>query len=79
MSVNQDKLGLYKRLKFEKVKKELEAIQSNGEESILLIAKRLEKELIDQGYKTGIQIAIWHFENGDMWVEAGDKTIREEL
>jgi len=55
MSVNQDKLGLYKKLKLEKVKKELEEIQSNGKESILLIAKRLLKELTDQGYDiTGI-------------------------
>ncbi|MBX4259784.1 hypothetical protein KTC96_24980 (plasmid) [Clostridium estertheticum] len=53
--VEQDKLGLYKRLKLEKVKKELEQIQSNGKESILLIAKRLIKELADQGYDiTGI-------------------------
>lgn len=48
--VDQDKLGLYKRLKLEKVKKELEAIQSNGKESIRLIAERLVKELTDQGY-----------------------------
>ena len=51
MAVNQDKLGLYKRIKLEKVKKELEEIQSNGEESILLIAERLLKELTNQGYK----------------------------
>ena len=50
MTVNQDKLGLYKRLKLEKIKKELEEIQSNGKESILLIAERLIKELKDQGY-----------------------------
>jgi len=75
MSVNQDKLGLYKRLKLEKVKKELEEIQSNGKESILLIAERLEKELIDQGYKVGISIDIWHHENQRVEVQVENERI----
>lgn len=69
-------LGLYKKLKIDKVKKDLNEIQSAGKESILLIAKRLEKELIDQGYDMDIQIAVWHFENGTFQVEVGRTTIR---
>lgn len=77
MSVNQEKLGLYKRLKLEKIKKELEEIQGNGKESILLIAEKLEKELIDQGYKVGINIEIWHHEDSkiEVCVESGSVRI----
>ena len=72
--MDEGKLGLYKRLKIEKVKKELAEIQSAGEESILLIAERLEKELIDQGYKTGIYISLWHHEGIRISVETqGEK------
>ena len=78
MVANPDKLGLYKRLKLEKVKKDLGEIQSAGKESILLIVKRLEKELIDQGYDLGIQIAIWHFKTGAFEIDTGHETIREE-
>ena len=75
MAVNQDKLGLYKRLKLEKVKKELEAIQLNGEESILLIAERLEKELIDQGYKPEVYITLWHHKGARIQVSLEDVRI----
>jgi len=73
--MDENKLGLYKRLKIEKVEKELNEIQSAGEESILLIAERLEKELIDQGYKTGIAITTWHHENCRIRVDVEGKTI----
>ena len=76
--MNEQQLGLYKKLKIDKVKKDLNEIQSTGKESILLIAKRLEKELIDQGYEVGIQIAIWHFKTGAFEVETGNGTIRED-
>ena len=74
----KNKLGFHKRLKINKVKKELEEIQSNGKESILLIARRLEKELIDQGYDMDIHIGIWHFESGAFQVEVNRKTISED-
>ena len=76
--MDEHKLGLYKKLKIDKVEKDLKEIQPAGEQSILLIAKRLEKELIDQGYAVGIHITIWHFESGGFQVQIENKTIRED-
>lgn len=75
MVADQNKLGLYKRMKLEKVQKELDEIQSAGKESILLIAERLEKELIDQGYKIGVYIALWHHSNCSMEIEVEGQRI----
>ena len=73
--MNENKLALYKKMKIDKITKELNEIQSAGEESILLIAERLEKELIDQGYEVGIHIALWHHENDRMYVQSENKAI----
>jgi hypothetical protein len=72
---NEDKLGLYKRQKLEKVQKELEQIQCTGEKAILLIAKRLEQELINQGYNPGVFIQIWHFDTSEIQVQVDDQRI----
>ena len=73
--MDENKLGLYKRMKIEEVEKDLADIHAAGEESILLIAERLEKELIDQGYKTGISIMLWHHTGARMEISVEGKTI----
>jgi len=73
---DQNKLGLYKKMKIDKVAKELEEIQSAGKESILLIAERLEKELLDQGYGKEAMVTIWHHEGYSLSVDLGKISIR---
>jgi len=73
--MDENRLGLYKKMKIEKVQKDLDEIQAAGEESILLIAERLEKELIDQGYKPGLCITLWHHTDCRIRVESGNNTI----
>jgi hypothetical protein len=76
--VDQDKLGLYKKRKLDKVKRELEGIQESGKEAIIIIAKRLEKELLDQGYEVGIHIDIWHHSGSEIEIRAEGNKIGGE-
>lgn len=67
--MDENKLGLYKKLKIEKIKKDLDEIQLAGKESILLIAHRLIKELVDQGYDVngvGTEAYFSIFQHGEL-------------